>query len=131
MPHQAGWIELYSAIEEGKEFSKELVELCKSSRTKIVGETMLHWYSIEGEPDVLQKLIDLGFEINTQNKFGHTPIMESSLIKRWDNVMVLLENGADLTIENNYGDDYFAYLKEFGIQLPQHLVDWIELNYLS
>ena len=128
MPHQAGWIELYGLIESGKKFSKELVELCKSSKTRIVGETMLHWYSIEGEPDVLQKLVDLGFDVNTQNKFGNTPIMECSLIRRWDNVMVLLKNGADLTIENNHGYDYFAYLETFDIQLPQHLIDWIELN---
>ena len=39
--------------------------------------------------------------------------------------MVLLENGANLTIENKNGYDYFAYLEMFDIQLPQHLVNWI------
>ena len=81
MAHQDGWIELYSAIASGTEYSLELVKLCKSSRTGI-GETMLHWYAIEGEPDVLQQLINLGFDANTQNSFGNTLLMECSLIKR-------------------------------------------------
>ncbi|MEM6612398.1 MAG: hypothetical protein AAF652_09125 [Cyanobacteria bacterium P01_C01_bin.72] len=41
MAHQAGWIELYGAIEDGNKYSQDLVELCKSSRNS-TGETMLH-----------------------------------------------------------------------------------------
>lgn len=81
MAHQDGWIELYTAIEEGNEYSRESVELCKSSKT-VNGETMLHWYAIEGVSDVLQQLIALGFDVNTQDIFGNTPIASYSLIKR-------------------------------------------------
>ena len=128
MAHQAGWIELYGLIESGKEYSQYLVDRCKSSRNGI-GETMLHWYAIEGAPEVLQKLIDLGFDVNTQNDFGNTPIMECSSIARWDNAFVLLENGADLTIQNKDKEDYQAYLKEFDVELPPHIYDWIQANY--
>ena len=83
---------------------------------------MLHWYAIEGEPDVLQQLINLGFDANTQNSFGNTPLMECSLIKRWDNALVLLENRADLTIQNINEEDYITYLKEFDIQLWQYII---------
>jgi ankyrin repeat protein len=76
MPHQDGWIELYCLLEENKNLEQALVEKCMESKTSI-GETMLHFYSIEGSPNVLQKLIDLGFEVNVQNEFGNTPIMES------------------------------------------------------
>ena len=99
MAHQAGWIELYGAIASGTEYNLESIELCKSSKTK-TGETMLHWYAIEGEPYVLQQLIALGFDVNTQSDFGNTPVMDCSVVKRWDNALILLEHGADLTIRN-------------------------------
>ena len=127
MAHQDGWIELYTAIEEGKKYSQKLVELCKSSKTG-TGETMLHWYAIEGAPDVLEQLIRLGFDVNTQDDFGNTPLMDCSSIKRWDNALVLLKNSADLTIKNKYGQDYLTYLKEYDLQLPSHIADWIESN---
>ena len=120
MAHQTGWIELYSILENGDEPDQHLVERCKSSRTGI-DETMLHWYAIEGTPDVLQKLIDLGFEVNVQNSFGNTPIMECAQINRWDNARVLFRNGADLTITNDDGQDFFSYLREYGVTIP----DWI------
>ena len=115
MAHQPGWIELYEALEAGQRPSAELVARCKSSRTGI-GETMLHWYAIEGDPDVLQQLVDLGFEVNVQNEFGKTPIMESALIGRWDNARVLLDNGADLEITDDEGEDLFALLDEVEIE---------------
>lgn len=128
MAHQDGWIELYTAIEQREEYSLKLVELCKSSKTR-TGETMLHWYAIEGEPDVLQQLIALGFDVNTQDDFGNTPLADCSLIKRWDNALVLLKNGADLTLQNKNEEDYLAYLREFDIQLPNCIDNWIESNY--
>ena len=118
MSHQTGWIDLYSTIENGDEPDPQLVEQCKSSRTGL-GETMLHWYAIEGAPDVLQKLIDLGFEVNVQNSFGNTPIMECAQINRWDNARVLFHNGADLTITNDDGLDFFSYLREYGVTIPE------------
>ena len=120
MAHQTGWIELYEFLEQGREPSSELVATCKSSRTS-VGETMLHWYAIEGEPAVLQALIDLGFDVNVQNEFGKTPMMESSMIGRWDNARVLLDNGADLSLRDHEGQDYFEFLEDMGVEVP----DWV------
>lgn len=114
MAHQAGWIELYGILTEGQDYSPELVDLCKSSRTSI-GETMLHWYAIEGDPAVLEELIGLGFEVNVRNEFGNTPIMESAFIGRWDNASVLLDHGADLAIANEEGLDFFAFLDDMNV----------------
>lgn len=114
MAQQTGWIELYKLLEEGRTPTRELIALCKSSRTGI-GETMLHWYAIEGEPPVLQRLIELGFDANDQNNFGNTPIMECASIGRWDNARVLLDNGADLTIPNKFGQDFFGYLDDSSV----------------
>jgi ankyrin repeat protein len=115
MAHQPGWTDLYSLLEnlleEGRSPPSDLVAQCKASRTGI-GETMLHWYAIEGAPEVLRELIRLGFEVNVKNDFGQTPIMESALIGRWDNARVLLEHGADLSITDADGLDFFAFLDE-------------------
>jgi ankyrin repeat protein len=121
MSQKAEWIELYNILESGANPYPQLVEKCKSSRTGI-GETMLHWYAIEGSPDVLQKLINLGLEVNVQNSFGNTPIMECAQISRWDNARVLFSNGADLKITNEDGLDFFSYLSEYDIDIP----DWIK-----
>ncbi len=121
MAHQEGWIELYTLLEKGSTLDSTLVEKCKTSRTGL-GETMLHWYSIEGAPDILQKIVDLGFDVNVQNDFGNTPIMECSQIERWDNARVLIRNGADLKIENEDGLDYFEYLSEYDVDAPE----WIK-----
>ena len=56
--------------------------------------------------------------------------MDCSVIKRWDNAFVLLENGADLTIRNINGEDYSTYLKDRDIQLPPQIANWIESNYM-
>jgi ankyrin repeat protein len=120
MAHQPGWIELYEILEQGRDPRPDLVETCKTSRT-LIGESMLHWYSIEGEPDVLKRLIELGFDVNVQNEFGKTPMMECSMIGRWDNARVLLDNGADLSLRDHEGQDYFEFLEDMGVEVP----DWV------
>jgi hypothetical protein len=70
---------------------------------------------------VLARLIDLAFSVNVQNEFGRTPIMECSLIGRWDNARVLIEGGADLSLVDNDGTDYFEVMDEYSINVP----DWV------
>lgn len=121
MAHQDGWIELYDELDNNRMPDPKLVAKCMMSRTGI-GETMLHWYAIEGSASVLEKLITLGFDINTQNEFGQTPIMEASEVGKWDNVKVLLKHNAKLEVKDKYGNDYFAHLKERDIKVP----DWVQ-----
>lgn len=120
MAHQPGWVDLYDFLENGDKPDPRLVAQCKASRTGI-GETMLHWYAIEGTPDVLEKLIALGFDVNVQNEFGNTPLMESAQLKRWEIVRVLLAHGADPAIRNNSGNDFLAHLDEYGVDVPEWL----------
>ena len=111
MAHEEGWIEVYGLLEEGKPIPSSLLSTVLSSRSGL-GETMLHWYAIEGDPDVLEKIIGLGFEVNTTNKFGQTPLFESAIIERWDNVEILLRHGADVSIRNKYDETVFDYLED-------------------
>jgi ankyrin repeat protein len=125
MAHQEGWIELYTDLENGCKPNPKLVKKCLGSRTGI-GETMLHWYAIEGEPSVLEKLIDLGFDVNVQNDFGNTPVMEASLVDKWDNVKVLLAHGANLFIQNQNGEDYFSYLRSYDKEVPNWVRETVQ-----
>lgn len=110
MAHADGWIEAYGLLEEGKTVPAGLRGKVLSNRNGI-GETMLHWYAIEGASEVLEKIIELGFEVNTTNEFGQTPLFEAALIGRWDNVEVLLRHGADASIRNNDGETISEYLE--------------------
>ncbi|WP_353671696.1 ankyrin repeat domain-containing protein [Synechocystis sp. LKSZ1] len=118
MAQQPDWITLYERLAQGQSPDDALVQACLNSRNGL-GETMLHWYAIEGESFVLERIVSLGFDVNTQNIFGNTPIMEAALIGRWDNVKVLQNHGARLDICNQEGQDYWAYLEEFGIVVPE------------
>ena len=70
---------------------------------------------------VFARLIELGFSVNVQNEFGRTPLMECSLIGRWDNARVLVEGGADVSVLDNEGMDYFEVKDEYGVNVS----DWI------
>lgn len=130
MAHQEGWIDLYEHLERGEEPPRDLVTLCMRSRTA-TGETMLHWYALEGSPFVLKRLIDLGFDVNVQDEFGQTPLMGASLIERWDNVQVLLENGARLDLRDREDQDYFAFMKEYEIEVPEWVTQHVQITVQS
>jgi ankyrin repeat protein len=121
MAHQPGWMELYVALDKGEKYPHpKLVKKCKSSRDGC-GETMLHWYALEGQPHVLEALIKLGFEVNVTNEFGDTPLMDAAYIQRWDNVRVLLQYGADKTPQNHLEETYFDIIDCCGSAVSEDL----------
>lgn len=64
------------------------------------GNCALIWAAFHGRLDMLQKLVDLGAEINNQNHAGDTPLHVA--VQRGDEPFVarLLEHGADPNIPN-------------------------------
>ena len=52
----------------------------------------------------MQKLIDLGCEVNAQDKDGMTALHKSYWLDNPDNFRLLLKNGADPEIEDNDED---------------------------
>ncbi len=111
MAHQEGWIEAYKLLVDGKEIPADLLNTIKNNKSGL-DETFLHWYAIEGEPKVVEKIINLGFDVNTQNEFGNTPLMECALIEKWEIVELLIENGADPEIRNEDGENAIESLSE-------------------
>lgn len=111
MAQQEGWIEAYDLLDKGSELPQELLAIIKSNHNSLK-ETFLHWYALEGEVRVVKKIIDLGFDLNTQNKYGNTPLMECALIDRWDMVELLLSCGADPMIVNHDNDNAVESLRK-------------------
>ena len=111
MAHAEGWIEAYSILENNKKMPNDLKQKIMNNKSGL-GETMLHWYCIEGSPAIIQKIIDLGFDVNTQNKFKETPILDCIKIDRWEIVKLLLDNNASLDIKNRYGENVWEQLED-------------------
>ncbi|MFK7816778.1 MAG: ankyrin repeat domain-containing protein [Gammaproteobacteria bacterium] len=110
MAQQEGWVEAYELLDDGCELPPELLAIIKSNRNPLK-ESFLHWYALEGEVRVFKKIIELGLDLNTQNKFGNTPLMECALIDRWDMVELLLAHGADPEIKNNDNENAIESLR--------------------
>lgn len=68
---------------------------------------MLHWYAIEGDLGVVGKIMALGFDLNTTNHFGSTPLCECAQLGRWEMAELLLANGARTDIRDCNGEDVF------------------------
>ena len=113
MAHEDGWIEAYGLLEDGEKVPEDLKAKILSNRNGI-GETMFHWYAIEGGPHIVQRIINLGFDVNTTNKFHQTPLYECASICRWDMVELLLRNNADPFIKDRNNEDIFEHLESFG-----------------
>ena len=48
-------------------------------------------------------LLDAGADVNAQNRFGCTPLHENTLVRRYEVLNFLIENGADPSISENDG----------------------------
>ena len=111
MAHQEGCVEANKLLEDGGEIPSGLLNTIRNIKNALE-ETFLHWYVLEGEAKVVEKIIMLGFDVNTQNKFGNTPLMECALIDKWDMVELLLKNGADPEIKNRDNENAIESLSK-------------------
>ena len=65
MAHQEGCVEAYKLLEDGSEIPSGLLNTIRNIKNALE-ETFLHWYVSEGEAKVVEKIIMLGFDVNTQ-----------------------------------------------------------------
>ncbi|KAJ8131619.1 hypothetical protein O1611_g2001 [Lasiodiplodia mahajangana] len=63
------------------------------------GDTALHWAACEMYPEIIKVLLERGANPNVWNFSDRTPLAEAALWGRWDNVKILLENGADKNLD--------------------------------
>lgn len=111
MAHQEGCVKAYKLLEDGGEIPSGLLNTIKNNKNALE-ETFLHWYVLERGAKVVEKIIVLGFDVNTQNKFGNTPLMECALIDKWDMVELLLKNGADPKIKSRDNENAIESLSK-------------------
>lgn len=116
--HQPGWIELYTILESGEKPSDDLVRLCKAGLTEGTRESMLHWYAIEGAPSVVQRLIELGFDVDALDAGGSSAIQRAAMLRRWDVVRVLRDAGARRSGVDSCGFSYRAHVTKYGDEVP-------------
>lgn len=120
MAEAPGWIELYELLAAGRQPPSALVAQCLDNHND-VGETMLHWYALEGTPEVLQKLIGLGFPVDATSHPDDVPIINAALIGNWDNVRVLRRAGARIRGVTPCGFTYRGLVTTAGDSVPADL----------
>jgi ankyrin repeat protein len=64
-------------------------------RRGVHDETLLHFFAVESKPDLVRGLAALGSDVNTENEFGNTPLVEAVIKSDLPMVQLLLELGAD------------------------------------
>ena len=65
------------------------------------GLSALHCAVISNVPDIAEYLIKKGADINARDNFGNPPLMRAGL--NVNMIKMLLDHGADCTLENNSG----------------------------
>ena len=75
------------------------------------GETPLHLAALNGELDDLLLMLPTIANIDTPGGIGHTALHYAIMFGHASIVDVLLEHGASLSIQNEYGDRPFDLLR--------------------
>ncbi len=57
----------------------------------------------EGDLNKVRKLLDKGANVDTKDKYGHTPVILASMKNYPEIVKVLLEAGVDINAKNKVG----------------------------
>jgi hypothetical protein len=69
-----------------------------------MGNTALHLAACEGWPEMVGLLLRYNIDINPANAEGRTPLMETALWGRLDNVFLLLQYGANTEATDDQGN---------------------------
>jgi ankyrin repeat protein len=69
-----------------------------------LGETLLHWFTVEYREDIVKGLLDLGAAVDPTNHFGSTPFAEAAQLRNESMCQLLLKHGASSDPINQYGE---------------------------
>ena len=92
------------------------------SRTSM-GETPLHYLTVENQLEAVQTLVKLGSNINTVNDVGGTPLSEAAELGYVDLVKFLISAGAKLCLEGQSEPVLNQSVISGNIEIVQTLLD--------
>ena len=69
------------------------------ANNSVLDERLLSLSSKGNNAQLIQMVIDGGANVNVQDKQGYTPLLYSCAKGYYDNVKILLENGADVNVK--------------------------------
>ena len=64
------------------------------------GYTALHHATMFNRTDVIKRLVDVGADVNRQNRYEDTPLHLAARHNNTEAVRLLLDNGADINLKN-------------------------------
>jgi len=73
-----------------------------------IGETALHFLAVENCLEQVAWLIDHGAEVDTQNEFQQTPLMEAASLGLVDMCKLLISRGANFRYVSSQGESVFS-----------------------
>ena len=73
-----------------------------------LGETAMHFFAVEGFPREVVWLIENGAEVDTQNKFKQTPLMEVAGMGRLEMCRLLVSLGASFGYVSSGGESVLS-----------------------
>ncbi|HLP34654.1 MAG TPA: ankyrin repeat domain-containing protein [Amoebophilaceae bacterium] len=68
------------------------------------GRTLLHWAVINGQLEIVERLITNGVDINVRDGSGQTPLHLAVINRHFEIVQWLIEKGADVNSQDNQDD---------------------------
>jgi ankyrin repeat protein len=110
------WYELRNAVYH-KDFplAEQLLEknpsLCNARNG--IGETVLHFLSVENDESGVAWLSTRGFSIDTKNDFGTPAVFEVAQLGYHSLLNWFISSGADMTAKDEGGLDIRGYLLEY------------------
>lgn len=127
--------ELLEACFADLEQTQSLLERCPDlvHCRDTVGETAFHYVVVEDRIDLAELLLAAGSDLNTQTRFGSTPLMDAVTCGYLDMTRWLIGKGADLAAKDSLEetvlvratDNARAPLFDFLIGLPRsHPIDF-------
>lgn len=62
-------------------------------------------YAVKGNPEIIQLLLKAGADVNSQNMFGRTALIEAVMCRNVIAVQILVDAGADIWVRDDYQEN--------------------------
>ncbi|MGK5595388.1 MAG: ankyrin repeat domain-containing protein [Parachlamydiaceae bacterium] len=115
-----GYTPIFYALNNPQNFQFLLEKGANAFHQGKDGATLLHLAAAESPPIVLQKLLDLGLNLEEQNHIGETPFFCS--LESPQNFQLFLDQGANLYHQTNEGKTIFDLAKDLANPLINELL---------